>query len=426
MLNALLVIVAAGLGQTPSAPAPNVPPASVPGASSQVAGAARPALPAGVQAAIDAMAEAVTKGDKAAYMRGVVPSSGSPLADACFNKEQANWCDDWVKKPVEAYALSGATMSEVPAGISPPDDNRVLVALTTTWKLPEWRRERTLEKNVAFVREGPEKPWLYAGEIWVVVEKPADAASGFAGTRVKFPPSMPGEDNAAIAKVASIAASAMPSVRSHVDAFFGTKLTTVQEVKLYRTMKHLQHSIWLSYTDSLGGWNEPDEAIKVVVTASTGKRIRAYLAHEYGHVVTFTLGPKSTDAPWWALEGVAEMASESERVGAVEKRNAFVIEQYRKDNLAPWEAIAPFPLAKEHEKFGGHVYTQGEHMLAWLTERFGDASRTAFLTELAHGKSTDDAARAAFKQAWTDLDSAWRDSVAKLALEAKPAGNDGN
>lgn len=426
MMNAALVIVALGLGQTPTAPAPGVPPEAAPAPSAAAAEAVKPSLPAGVQAAIDALAEAVRKGDKAAYMRGVVPANGSALADACFNKEQVNWCDDWVKKPVEAYALTGVPLGEVPVGIAPASGDRVMVTLKTSWKLPEWKRERTLEMDVAFVREGAEKPWLYAGEIWVVMEKPADTSIGFAGTRVKFPPSTRGEDNAAIAKVASIAASAMPSVRSHVDAYFGVKLKTVQEVKMYRTMKHLQHSIWLSYTDSLGGWNEPDEAIKVVVTASTGRRIRAYLAHEYGHVVTFTLGPKSTDAPWWALEGVAELASESERPGAVDKRNAFVIGAYRKDNLAPWEAIAPFPLSKENEKFGGHVYTQGEHILAWLTEKFGDAGRTAFLTELAHGKSMDEAAKAVFKQPWADLDLAWRDSVAKLALEAKPAGEDGN
>lgn len=366
-------------------------------------------VPAGVTATLEAMQKAVLAGDEAAYMSLVV--SG----DAAFRVEQANWADDWVKNRVESYELSLVPV-EAQAGVEPAGATRFLGTLTTNWKLPAWSKARSVSFDVFFSQEKG-GAWLYGGEVWTVVDKPATET--FAGCRVKFDASNP-----VMAKTASIAAAALPAIRAHVDSFFETKVGTVQEVKLYGTVRHLQHSIWLSYTDSLGGWNEPNEAIKALVTPQSAKKISAYLAHEYGHVVSFTLGPKATDAAWWMLEGCADLASEAYRENAVQARRRTVSAWALKDELAPWEAITPFPLKPEHAKFSRHVYTQGEHMLAWQTEQFGAHARNAFITRLCEGKTLDEAARSAFGKTWKEIDEGWRAAVSVMARDQRPDAAD--
>ncbi|MCU0688908.1 MAG: hypothetical protein MUE97_04105 [Phycisphaerales bacterium] len=400
----------------------------------------KPKLPAGVLATLVQMREAIIARDKEAYMRLVVPGDG-PMGDPIFRTEQSRWCDDWVKTPVGAISIEGtAANPPVGAGATARDDGleRVYADLKWIWRYPASEQQRTRPlgtqslvrpKSVQFVglfvrpRGGDDAAWRYGGEVWVTVEKPPAPQIGFAGGRVKFEPKFGADnedaqgDEAVLAKVASIAGAALPEVRREVDAFFGVKLTCVQEIKFYRSMKHLQHSIWLSYADPLGGWNEPGESIKLMATGARPQRIKQLLAHEYAHVVTFTLGPKATDAPWWMLEGVAELASAPYRPEAKPRRDRQVGAWARQDNLAEWEHLAAFPLKPEHAKYMTHVYVQGEHMMAWLTTRFGEAARTKFVRALCNGASLDEASRAVFDSPWLALDVAWRQDVMLLGRD---------
>jgi hypothetical protein len=164
----------------------------------------------------------------------------------------------------------------------------------------------------------------------------------------------------------------------------------------------------------LGGWNEPGEAIKVLVTPDSVRDIRGYLAHEYAHVATFVHGPNATDAPWLVLEGIAELASANYRPGATEARQRTVAAWAAQDQLAPWEAIAPFPLKPEDEQYYRHVYTQGEDMLAWQTEQFGAQARNAFVASVCKGDSLDVASTKAFGKPWAAIDASWRNAAALL------------
>jgi hypothetical protein len=402
---------------------------------------ARPVLPAGVLSTVASMRDAVIARDKDAFMRLVVPSDG-PMGDSFFRMEQSRWCDDWVKMPVGSISIE-ATPASPPvgatAGLGADGLERAYVQLTWTWAYPRvsagpggadapaprMGRERRVTFVAVFLRPhgADDAAWRYGGEVWVTVEKPPAPDIGFAGGRVKFEPRFgvdnedAGVDEPMLAKVASIAGAALPEVRREVDAFFQAKLTCMQEIKFYRSMKHLQHSIWLSYADPLGGWNEPGESIKLMATGTRPQRIKQLLAHEYAHVVTFTLGPKATDAPWWMLEGVAELASEPYRPEARQRRDRQVGAWARQDNLAEWEHLASFPLKPEHAKYMTHVYVQGEHMMAWLTARFGEVARTKFVRALCNGASLDEASKAAFESPWTALDAAWRRDVMLLARD---------
>ncbi|HYD00286.1 MAG TPA: hypothetical protein VEB22_03600 [Phycisphaerales bacterium] len=318
-------------------------------------------------------------------------------------------------KPAQAPAGRRAPRTEsvdVGPAIEPSfEDSRAEFRMKTVWKMEGWERPRTLSVPVVFVRDA-EKGWRYAGEKWDTVAAPASGA--FRGVRVLYEP-----ENTRHKEIAEKIVAGMPEVRSVVDAHFKMNTPGVVTIKLYQSMLHLQASIWLGYTDSLGGWNEPRESMKVLARSSYDG-MKKTIAHEYGHCVTFHMGDKATDAPWWVLEGSADLAAATYRGSAARSRDNAVRGWARKNELAPWDKIEKFPLPDEYRKFMGHVYTQGEHMMAFIDARYGAEARIAFLRSLFAGKTTDQAAREGLGMPWSDVDAAWRHSVEQqLTTEPK-------
>jgi hypothetical protein len=201
----------------------------------------------------------------------------------------------------------------------------------------------------------------------------------------------------------------LPEVRAHVDAGFENTIRRVQEVKLYKNMRHLQASIYLSYTDGLGGWNEPGEAIKVLADGCRSKRMaRPLLAHEYGHCATFEYGPATSKMPWWVLEGVAELSAEEFGRGR-SMMEARVKRWAQQDALAPWEEMADFFTCPS--KWQGHVYAQGHHMVAYVSEKWQRQRRNQWLRLMAQGKTLDEATQEALGLSFDALDAQWRESL---------------
>ncbi len=397
---------------------------------------------AAIEAVMRKMEAATIAADAKTYMALVDPS------DPVFFKEQSNLAKEWAKNKVESCTLT-IVEAKTPAAPAPPvpaspaaepsaakpgegaapaepaakdeevgpavvepvfEDARAEFRMQMTWKLPGWKRERTLTMPVVFVRDtraaaSGDGGWRFAGEKWDAVIAPATET--YNGVRVLYEPG-----NARLKKVADQVVAVMPEVRASVDNHFKLKVPGQVTVKLYQSMRHLQASIWLSYTDGLGGWNEPGEAIKILPsTTSNTDRLKGLLAHEYGHCATFTMGPHATDAAWWALEGAAELASAPFKPGAAKRRDGRVRSWLTSGNLADWEKISPFPLPKEDERFQPQVYTQGEHVLAFMATRYGDEARIAFMRRLCEGKSTDESSRDALGLPWADVDAAWRLSI---------------
>ncbi len=390
------------------------------------------------------MSRAVLAGDKAAYLRYV------DRTDKIFFQEQENWAKDLDTYVPEAFALtiefptedkpvdpakpggdvkkeeppktddaskpdeSAKPTNDAPAGDKPaavkpsvkPVPEPVFGAaearfsLVTSWKMPKASRQRKVAFPVKFVlRDGR---WLYAGEDWLVIERPP-VATGFRGVRVRH--------FAGMEQIASRIADAMPEVRAYVDDFLGITVPQVQEVKLYKSMTHLQESIYLSYTDGLGGWNEPGESIKFLGGSSNmgPGSINSLLAHEYGHVATFAYGPQITDAPWWFVEGIADLCSGHFRNNPASRRDGTVLAWAKRDRLAPWDEMDDF--RKTDRKWMGNVYTQGEHMCAFITEQFGDDGRNRLLAQLGHEKDFRKAFLAAFGVPFDQIDAQWRAAV---------------
>ena len=344
-----------------------------------------------------AMESTVKAGDLDAYLALVDRS------DACFAKEQSNWAKDLKKQPARVFELS---LGERPVELK---DGAALAELVMKWSTPangedEEKKPKTRELTTLcrFTKAPAGSPvaWRDAGEEWNRVEGE--------GVRVLY---LEGLD-----EVAKDIAEVFPEVRAKVEEGFGLHVPRTQEIKVYKSMKHLQASIFLSYVDGLGGWNEPGEAIKMLsgAKAKSGGS-KNVLAHEFGHVCTFELGPNASDMPWWALEGVAELSTET--VGVKPQGNDTQVRRLAKSGkLAAWKDLAVFGDVTGENY--GKVYTQGHHMLGYISERFGRERRTEWLRAMSNGVPLAEATQKALGVSFDTLDTDWR---ASIAPEPEPA-----
>lgn len=387
---------------------------------------------AGVEFTLSRMQQAVLAGDGPAYLMNVVSD------DAVLRREQENWARDLALHTPSAFELAihdpaaadnEAENGEVAGALPPMFDAESGLArfeMVMAWTLPKGGRDGgELAREVSFpvvFKRGDDGRWLYAGEDWKQEHSSAehrDTARAAAGVS-DAPNTVYYFDG--FADVARRAVNMLPEVRAHVDSMFELRVEHPQVIKIYPTMRHLQSSIYLSYVDGLSGWNEPGESIKLLASDKTGdNQLRPLLAHEYGHVATFELGPHATTMPWWALEGVADQSAEkfvaengeyADKPEEYGRDAARAVERWAKrDRLAPWDRISVF--RDTPREFGGHVYKQGQHMLGYITRRFGLPARNAWLTHLSRntGPSVlDDATREALGLAggFEELNAAWR------------------
>ncbi len=409
-----------------------------------------------VEATLRSMEAAVLTGDADAYLRHVCGD------DSVFLQEQRMWAEDLKRHkpdrftlriidPAERAANEAASKGEAQDASKAPQPadadadfpsefgpDRAVFELEMSWEItvpladgeegePD-HLDRTVSYPVVFERKDDQ--WLFRGERWIEVraaenadnEEDDDAGegnepakAGAASTRMNVVLCFPGFE-----EVAQRIAEVLPAVRAHVDEGFEQEVPHAQVVKIYPTMRHLQASIYLSYVDGLGGWNEPKESIKVLVRPNTQRgSLRTLLAHEYGHVATFELGPKATDTPWWALEGVAELCAEAFRRNG----NRGVVERVRvwhkDDKLADFASITDF--RNTPRQFMGHVYTQGHHMVGYISDRFGRTKRNNWFRAMANGASIDQATKdvLGLTGGFTQLDEEWRAELGKPEVEAQ-------
>jgi len=315
-------------------------------------------------------------------------------ADPVFLTEQRNWAVDLLAHPVGTFSL---TLDD-PGAIETRGDWAFAV-VTMTWRLErEDAEERTVSYPARFVSENGR--WRYAGERWVTVlddrHGPANRAMAPEG----------------LEPVALQIAELLPAVREGVDEMFAIENGGEQAVKVYASMEHLQASIYLSYESPLGGWNEPGEAIKLLAGPSLrAGSLRRLLGHEYGHVASFIYGEHANDVPWWILEGVAEQASFRVAGGSAraERSDRRVRRWNEEGDLKDWSQLADF--RGEAASFGAYVYAQGASMVGYITDRFGDDGRNAWLRAMCEGAPLGDATHEALGISFDRLDRDWRDSI---------------
>jgi len=339
----------------------------------------------------------VLAGDKPGYLACVDD------ADPVFRKEQENWAADFDHHRIESFAVEWAAESQAPGA------EEVDGQFTMKWRVgEEGRRERTVQFPARFVRR--DGAWRFGGEKWNEIDAP--------GMRICFAKGLD--------EVAGRVAEVLPEVRAHVHEGFELEMKRELVVKLYSSMAHLQQSIYLSYDDGLSGWNEPHESVKILPgRRGSARALRPLLAHEYGHVCTFELGPRANDMAWWILEGVAELSAEAYEGRGFDR---MVRRWASSDTLADWSRLADFRTCAPEDQ--AYVYNQGHQMLAYISERFGRGARNEWMREMANGATLDDATVKALGVPFDTLDQDWRRSIkeqiaADRAKDAEPAAAPG-
>lgn len=355
-----------------------------------------------VEATLAAMTRAVLAADREAFLSFI------PTDDRFFHTEWAHWADQLEKYRPEEFSL---TIGDGEATFGP---DRAEFPLVMSWRITtgpatSWGaggKRRTVEfPPVIFTREDPDgdgplpAAWRFRGERWERLE-----GDGFG---VWY---LPGSE-----KVAKEVAEAFPVARRHDDALFDVS-PPPQVLKLFTSMDHLKATVYLNMPDDyLGGWSESGESVKFMTTYTRGVRgWTAAYAHEYGHVCTWELGPHAPRLPWWVQEGVAEMAAMKFRSGARERLDRQMRADAERGRLTPWEELSDYLTTKPPLKI--RAYTQGNHMVVYLTDRFGDEARRRWLRLMARdGRPLDEATREALGVSFEDLDRDWRESLRQPA-----------
>jgi hypothetical protein len=367
--------------------------------------------------------------DKAAYLRHV------DERDPEFAMEQRHWADDLDRHTPLAFEISIIDQPETDADDPLIGADRATMTLRMKYAMPTGhakgeRGKRAIWPGV-FAKLDPDGPgpepvrWVYAGEEWIE-ERAAygDAALGTAGTfSVKY---LRGSE-----RVAAQVIEAFPSAKAHADDFFKINVTRHIQIKLYQDMEHLKAWVYLSMPDEyLGGWNEPGESIKFMASYTTGvSKWRGAFAHEYGHVATWELGPAAKNMPWWMMEGIAELAAEPFTKNG-ESIHRMMLRLADKGTLCPWPDISDYDKAEQRVK--RLAYNQGQHLMAYVTERWGAERRNRWLRDVANGTTLEEATNGALGVIFTELDASWRRSLIEgtesEAIEAEkkrtPPGGD--
>jgi len=367
-----------------------------------------------IGALAERMRDAIAAGDVPGYLELV------DLRDPVFATEQRNWAQDLLeKKPSTISVRLAAPQEQQEATLdarrdlamedpSKPVDSFDKPSKLTRRIMFAWSQHADSSGNPEFQREVAfdavveqvDGTWKYGGEAWERIEHEH--------VIVMFDPGLE--------EVAATAAEAFEKIRTRVLEGFDLSdapiATRKQIVKLYKEMQHLQHSIYLSYPFPLGGWNEPGESIKILASRRMGEAaLKGLLSHEFGHVCTFELGPKANDIPWWVLEGVAELSTTPFNMHAIDRAKKMVRRWAQKGELKAWTDLTDFRTVPA--ELHGHVYSQGMHMVWYVSNQWGREGRLRWLTLMAQGKSLDEATREVCDLSFEVLDAQWRASLSQ-------------
>ncbi|MEX0875880.1 MAG: hypothetical protein WD114_00335 [Phycisphaerales bacterium] len=353
-----------------------------------------------VQRLVEQLDDAVGRADSGAYMALIDPT------DPVFATEQRAWANDLRAHPVEDIELS--LIGDEPVRLL--EDGSAAARIQIRWRVPGEDEPRSVSYEAAFRPVGaPGGQWVMAGRAWGVslLDTP--------GVRVYAEPEHE--------QLALLARSRVPELRDAIAENMGVASSEdsgLHEVvvKIFPDMASLQASIFLSYTDPLSGWNEPGESIKILGRENFPQhRLDPLLAHEIGHAVSFEFGPEIIEAPWWALEGIAEVAANLFR-DSWERRNERITRLAREDDLRDWSLLADF--RGEAMNHGRHVYLQGWSMVDFIDRTFGVDARNAWFAALGNGGTLDEATESALGIGFAELDARWRASLLEEPADEGP------
>ena len=349
-----------------------------------------------VRSVVGAMQSAIERDDPGAYMAQINPS------DPVLITEHRAWFADLDVSPVNDLLIELDEAEPVMLN----EDGSVIAQLRITWQVPSEEETRRYDMPARFEPIGTSGgQWHFAGRAWDI------AMLDTPGVRIYC--------DEAHAAIAQLARERVPVLRDAIALDMGIDPSggDLHEVvvKIYPRMRELQASIYPSYTAGISGWNEPGESIKILGRDEMEQdRLDPLLAHELGHAVSFEYGPVINLAPWWSLEGVAEVAAGLFR-DSWDRKHRRIAKLAQSDNLRRWEQLADFK--GEAVQHGMHVYLQGWSMVDFIDRTHGKDARNAWFTRLGHGDTLEKASQSALGISFDQLDAEWRDELMSVSLE---------
>lgn len=348
-----------------------------------------------VSEVVASMQSAIDRADPGAYMAAINPE------DTVLLTEHRAWFADLSLAPVNDLRVT----LDPDAEIIREDDGSVVAPLVYTWHVPSEDEPRRYDMPARFEPIGtPSGQWHFVGRDWDV------ALTDTPGVRIYC--------DEAHRELAELARERAPVLRDAIAVDMGIDPSggDLHEVvvKIFPKMSELQASIYPSYTAGISGWNEPGESIKILGRDDMGlDRLDPLLAHEIGHAVSFEFGPRINFAPWWSLEGIAEVAAGLFR-DSWERKNRRIVRLAQSDNLREWHLLADFKGEAIHHAM--YVYLQGWSMVDYIDRTFGKDKRNAWFTRLGQGDTLDEASRAALSISFDELDAQWHASLMAFEL----------
>ena len=349
-----------------------------------------------VQQVVQAMQTAIERDDPGAFMAMIDPS------DPVLITEHRAWFAELAVSPVNDLTIA----IDPDEQLIREDDGSVVAPLAITWRVPSEDKDRRYDLPARFAPlASPNGQWHFTGRVWDI------ALLDIPGVRIYC--------DQKHADIAQLTLQRVPEIRNRIAADMGIDPAKgdLHEVvvKIYPKMSELQASIYPSYTNGISGWNEPGESIKILGRDEMPQdRLDPLLAHEIGHAVSFEYGPQINSAPWWTLEGVAEVAAGLFR-DSWETRNTRIVRLAHNDDLRDWHLLADFKgEALNHARY---VYLQGWSMVDYIDRTFGKDARNAWFTRLGHGDTLGAASRAVLGIGFEELDAQWRQSLLAEELD---------
>lgn len=329
-----------------------------------------------IDALLKRMEDAVLEGDATAYLANV------DLSDPIFAREHTNWANDWADGDfLTDFDLDASNLQTA--------NGYTIADLTMRW-------ESTLEENpgmtttftAQFFVDTDMGIALYAGEYWEDTESEHFIILA-----------APGQENAADNLLPEL-----PDIYDSVTANYGYEPNTRMQIKIYQTPQALIATTLLSLPE-IAGWNEPGESLKIIDLGQQTNGI--IVAHEFTHFLTFNQADDTHgNIPWWASEGIADyMAQEYISPGEQTFADPTVLtiqELAQNGDLVVWEDISVFE--DTPVDLWRYVYPQGYTFMHFLTEAYGADARNAWLHNLAHDMSMDEATQDVFEVDFAELD----------------------
>lgn len=344
---------------------------------------------------LKAMEQAVLNGDSGAYMALIGTKDAMVLA------EQRAWIEDLSLNPVVSFSIESDEIIHYGPNFSP-----AIMSVRFVWALEsdEIQRELATRIQLSPINRNNDGPWRYVGRDWTVGERNPDS-----GVRV-FADAQHNDLSLSVLEV-------VPGIQSKIESEFGKALSVPLTIKIYPTIQELQFSIAPGYLDPLSGWNEPGESIKILGRDEMStERISTLLAHEIGHAVSFEFGEQVIDAPWWSLEGIAELVADEYRTDSIQKREIRVAKQVADGDRRTWDQLSDFK--GEALNHTGFVYTHGWSMIRFITQHFGSYKRNDWFAAMGEGARVESATQTVLGVSFEELDRMWEAEMISIARSA--------